>query len=184
MSPSVCTIIFTCHTYLIRRARKLLQGWGIVMFVCFSCGACVWTSLVDVSCWRDQRGGLRPHMSKPVASFLDPDRNSACAWNEIRQVLGLLSSRHLSSPSPGWHYLFVRTTNRFYQPATCQANMLACQHARCWAESSRHVPLPSWGLQSSLRGRQQISGQANINSKKNHVRNEQSMVRGVEEGPT
>ena len=38
VSPSVCTIIFICHTYLTRRARELLQGWGIVVFLCSSFG--------------------------------------------------------------------------------------------------------------------------------------------------
>lgn len=61
VSPSVCTIIFICHAYLIRRARKLLQGWGIVMCVCFSSGACVWTSLVGMSCWWDQRETASVH---------------------------------------------------------------------------------------------------------------------------
>lgn len=29
---------FICHTYLTRRARELLQGWGIVVFLCSSFG--------------------------------------------------------------------------------------------------------------------------------------------------
>lgn len=41
VSPSVCTIIFICHAYLTRRARKLLRGWGRVVFLCSSFGACV-----------------------------------------------------------------------------------------------------------------------------------------------
>lgn len=55
VSPSVCTIIFMYHAYLTRRARKLLQGWGIVMFMCLSFGACVWTSqFIWLACHGDK----------------------------------------------------------------------------------------------------------------------------------
>lgn len=71
VSPSVCTIIFICHTYLTRRAKKLLQGWGIVVFLCSSFG--IVCEPLGSSCWWDQRGGLGPHMSRSPrrASFTE-----------------------------------------------------------------------------------------------------------------
>lgn len=81
VSPSVCTIIFICHTYLTRRAKKLLQGWGIVVFLCSSFG--IVCEPLGSSCWWDQRGGLGPHMSRSTAQFLVPNHNTAQLCSRI-----------------------------------------------------------------------------------------------------
>lgn len=81
VSPSVCTIIFICHTYLTRRAKKLLQGWGIVVFLCSSFG--IVCEPLGSSCWWDQRGGLGPHMSRSTAQFLVPNDNTAQLCSRI-----------------------------------------------------------------------------------------------------
>lgn len=55
-SPSVYTVIFINHAYLSRRARKLLQGWEIVMRMwLFLVGACVGAShFICLACLADE----------------------------------------------------------------------------------------------------------------------------------
>lgn len=87
VSPSVCTIIFIYHAYLTRRARKLLQGWGVVMFVCFCFGACVWTShFIWLACFADE--------TREVASVHTWDNPLLHSWPQIimKPIYGSWSS--------------------------------------------------------------------------------------------